>query len=266
MAAVIGFIGAGNMGSAVVKGLSGAADVRLVGFDPDRKRLDALHEECGLVPVETAGEVVRESDYVMLCVKPQLAKAVLCGIASELTPGKCLASIAAGVTLKRLAEYSGGACPVVRIMPNTPALVGAGVFAVCLDDERLTDAQKAFVPDMFSGVGQVHVLEEKYFDAFTAVAGCGPAYVMYFMEALVEAGVYLGLSRPQTTDIVTALFEGSVKLAEQSDLHMSELREMVTSPAGSTIRGTAHLDRMAVRSAVIDAVAAACARNKELGE
>lgn len=265
MSATVGFIGAGNMGSAIIKGLAGKGDLAITAFDPDASKLEALARECGITPAADAAIAVEKSDYVMLCVKPQAMRPVLEDVATALTPGKCLLSIAAGITSATLARWSGDVCPVIRIMPNTPAMVGEGVYAVCLENEKLTEAQKAFAVELFSGIGQTHVLEEKYFDAFTAVAGCGPAYVMYFMEALVEAGVYLGLPRAQTTEIVTALFSGSVKLAKESDLHMSVLREMVTSPAGSTIRGTAHFDRKAVRAAIVDAVVAACDRNRELG-
>jgi len=265
MSATVGFIGAGNMGSAIMRGLAGKDGLAIAAFDPDASKLEALARDCGVKAAADAAEAVRMSDYVMLCVKPQAMRPVLEGLAPELTPEKCLLSIAAGITSATLMRWSGDVCPVIRVMPNTPAMVGEGVYAVCLENSKLTEGQKAFAVELFSGIGQTHVLEEKYFDAFTAVAGCGPAYVMYFMEALVEAGVYLGLPRAQTTEIVTALFSGSVKLAKESGMHMSVLREMVTSPAGSTIRGTAHFDRKAVRAAIVDAVAAACDRNRELG-
>jgi pyrroline-5-carboxylate reductase len=137
-------------------------------------------------------------------------------------------SIAAGVTQDKLRSLSGGRCPVVRIMPNTAALVGAGVFALCFDDPSLDDERKNFVRAMHAPLGQVHELPEKLFDAFTSVAGCGPAYVFYVMDAIVEAGVNLGLPRAQSTQIVKALFSGSAKLAEVPCT--CRLRELVSSP------------------------------------
>ncbi len=265
MSVTAAFIGAGNMGGAIMRGLACKEGLALTAFDPDTAKLEALHKDAGVVPAASAAQAAKTADYVVMCVKPQQMRCVLEGMKDALAPEKCLMSIAAGVTSATLARWSGDVCPVIRIMPNTPAMVGEGVFALCLEDARLSEAQKTFAMELFSGIGQCHALEEKYFDAFTAVAGCGPAYVMYFMEALVEAGVYLGLQRAQTTEIVTALFSGSVKMARQSGLHMSVLREMVTSPAGSTIRGTAHFDRQAVRAAIVDAVVAACDRNRELG-
>lgn len=150
-------------------------------------------------------------------------------------------------------------------MPNTPALVGGGVSAVCLDDSKLTPLQREMVQTIFASVGSVHVLEEKSFDAFTAVAGSGPAYVFYFIEAMVEAAVAAGLPRAQAAGIVAELFSGSLKLANQSMTHPSLLREMVTSPAGTTIAALMHLDRQAVRAAIIDAAVASRDRSKALG-
>jgi len=155
---------------------------------------------------------------------------------------------------------------VVRVMPNTPALVGAGVFAVCVEDETLSKQQKDFALQVFEPLGTIHEMAEKDFDAFTAVVGSGPAYVFYFMQACVEAALNLGLPRPQATEMVKGLFSGSAKLVEGSDKSIDELREMVTSPAGTTIRALIHMDRRAVRASIIDAIEHSFKRSKELGE
>jgi pyrroline-5-carboxylate reductase len=260
----VGFIGVGNMGSAIIKGLA-AQKLAVHGCDLDRAKLEALAAEVGLTPEASPKDVVRACRYVILAVKPQHLPAVLEDIAPKLTKTHCLLSIAAGVTQERLRSLSGGRCPVVRVMPNTPALVGAGVFALCFDDPALDDERRDFVRAMHAPLGQVHELPEKLFDAFTSVAGCGPAYVFYVMDAIVESGVNLGLTRAQSTQIVKALFSGSAKLAEESGLHLCELREMVSSPAGSTIRAIIHMDRMSVRGSLIDAVREAYDRNVELG-
>lgn len=260
----VGFIGVGNMGTAIIKGLA-AQGIHVHGCDLDTAKLEKLGREVGLVVQPTPADLVKHCRYVLLAVKPQHLPAVLEDIAAQLSSGHCLLSIAAGITMARLKELSGGRCPVVRIMPNTPALVGAGVFALCFDDASLDDERRDFIRAMHKPLGQVHELPEKLFDAFTSVAGCGPAYVFYVMDAIVEAGVNLGLPRPQATDIVKALFSGSAKLAEEGGLHLAELREMVTSPAGSTIRATMHFDRMAMRGVIIDAVREAYDRNVELG-
>lgn len=264
MKASVGFIGVGNMGTAIIKGLA-AQKLDVHGCDLNNARLEALAKEVGLTIQATPADVVKNCRYVILAVKPQHLPTVLEEISAELTPEHCLMSIAAGITQGKLRTLSHGRCPVVRIMPNTAALVGAGVFALCFDDPALDDERRDFVRAMHAPLGQVHELPEKQFDAFTSIAGCGPAYVFYFMDALIEAGVNLGLPRGQSTDIVKALFSGSSKLAEESDLHLAQLREMVTSPAGSTIRATMHFDRMAIRGNIVDAVTEAYERNIELG-
>lgn len=260
----VGFIGVGNMGTAIIKGLA-AQGIQVHGYDLDSAKLEKLGREVGLTAETSPQALVKHCRYVLLAVKPQHLQAALEDIAPDLTAGHCLLSIAAGITMARLKELSGGRCPVVRIMPNTPALVGAGVFALCFDDASLDAERRDFIRAMHKPLGQVHELPEKLFDAFTSVAGCGPAYVFYVMDAIVEAGVNLGLPRGQATDIVKALFSGSAKLAEEGGMHLAELREMVTSPAGSTIRATMHFDRMAMRGVIVDAVREAYDRNVELG-
>jgi len=266
MAPVVGFIGTGNMGAAIIRGLAPLGSVGLVGCDLHAAKLAELAADTGMAVAQGPLDVAKRADYVVLCVKPQHLREVLESISPALSEGKCLLSIAAGVTMGRLIDYSGGLCPVVRIMPNTPALVGAGCYGVCLDDARLTDGQKKLVLDLFSAIGKTFHLPEKDFDAFTALAGSGPAYVMYFMEALIESGVYVGLSRALSTDIVMELMRGSVKMAIESGQHVSLLREMVTSPAGTTIEALLHMDRSAVRAALIEAVAMARDRSVELGQ
>ncbi|GAB6125413.1 pyrroline-5-carboxylate reductase [Humidesulfovibrio idahonensis] len=260
----VGFIGVGNMGSAIVTRLA-AHNIEVHGCDPNAERLSKLAQEIGLKMEATPADLVKNCRYVLLAMKPQHLAPVVEEIAPLLTQEHCLLSIAAGVTQKRLMELSGSRCPVVRIMPNTPVLVGAGVFALCFDDPSLDAERRDFVRALIAPLGQVHELPEKLFDAFTSIAGCGPAYVFYVMDAVVEAGVNLGLPRAQTTEIVKALFSGSAKLAEEGGLHLAELREMVTSPAGSTIRATMHFDRMAMRGIIVDAVREAYDRNVELG-
>jgi len=265
MATVIGFCGAGNMGTAIIKGLAGVPDVSALAYDVDGTKIDPLIRDELAQKAPTAKDLAAGCDYLLVCVKPQYVEPAMAALAPHLRPETVVLSIVAGVTLQRLRELSGGKNPVVRIMPNTPALVGAGLFALCLDDPKLPADRREFVHDLFSRLGKTYVLEEKLFDAFTGLAGSGPAYVLYFMEALIEAGVYVGFSRKSSADIVAGLMAGTVKLAAESGLHPSVLREMVTSPAGTTIEALMHLDRQAVRATIIDAVAAARDRSRALG-
>lgn len=265
MTTSIGCIGCGNMGAAIMRGLAERTDLQLLGTDVDFSKASKLGDELGMQAVELK-DVVDKADYLLLAVKPNQVAALLGEIKARLQPNQILISIAAGMTLKSLKLHASGACPVIRVMPNTPAMVQAGVFALCFDDPALKEEPKSFVRELFTGLGQVHVLKEQYFDAFTALTGSGPAYVFYFMEAIVEAGVSMGLTRAQSTEMVKGLFTGSTKLAVESEHHLSILREMVTSPAGSTIEATMHFDRNGLRGLIIDAVRASCKRSSELGD
>jgi len=262
----IGFVGAGNMGGAIIKGLSGRPEYQLFAYDPDQAKLAALAAEFKVGAAAGLFELARECDYVVVCVKPAHVEDVIKNMAEALTPGKCLISIAAGVRLKKIKKWAGKDCPAVRVMPNTPALVGEGLFALCFEDATVTAEQKAFVSAMFGALGETFDLPEKHFDAFTAVAGSGPAYVYYFMEALTEAGVLLGFDRETATRVVKGLVSGSAALAHASPKHLSELREMVTSPAGTTVAALLHLDKQAVRAAVMEAVHKAHHRSAEMGK
>lgn len=261
----IGFIGTGNMGGAIIQGLSARPDTTLIGFDPDKKKLTTLADKSGLVPAASILEAAQKSDVLILAVKPQQMEEAIQAALPSLSKSTVLVSIAAGIPQAKIGQWSNGLCPVVRVMPNTPALVGAGVFALCLEDQRLSEKTKTLIVDIFTTLGQVFVLPEKLFDAFTSVVGSGPAYVVYFMEALAEAAVTLGIPRSQAVDMVKGLFSGTAKLCHESDQSLSALREMVCSPGGTTLAGLNHFDRKAIRGALIDGVRKSFKRSQELG-
>ncbi len=265
MSARLGCIGCGNMGAAILRGLAGREGLELLGLDGEQSRVQALVDAIGLIPVNTMHQMVEQADYMLVAVKPHQVRHLLEESAPRLRTSQVIISIAAGVTLTQLKTWSSGVCPVVRVMPNTPAMVQKGVFGICLDDPALKVGQKKFVLELFSALGQAHELHERFSDAFTALVGSGPAYVFYVMEALVEAGVAMGLYREQATEMVKGLFEGSTALAMNSDKHLCQLREMVTSPGGTTIAATAVLDQAAVRGSFIAALQEACRRSAELG-
>lgn len=261
----VGCVGLGNMGGALVSALSCRQNIDISGYDPDPSKAEAFVQVHGFMAQAAVSEVFQTAEYVFLAVKPQVMSHVLAEVSLALTPKTCLISIAAGIGMDQLRDWTSGRCPLVRVMPNTPAMVRAGVSAVCFDDPQLTDAQKATVTDLLQLLGQVHVLPEKDFHAFTALIGSGPAYIYYIMDALVQAGVSMGLSRVQAEVMVAGLVEGSVKLATQTRLELPTLQSMVASPAGTTITALNHLDRNAVRGVVVDAVACAEKRSRELG-
>lgn len=261
----VGCIGLGNMGGALVRALSCRRNTNIFGYDPDLSKAEGLAEVPGFTAAASIGEILQAAKFVFVAVKPQLMSQVLAETGPGLTPRTCLISIAAGIGLEQLREWTGGRCSLVRVMPNTPAMVRSGVSAVCFDDPQLTRVQRAVVAELLELLGQVHVLPEKDFHAFTALVGSGPAYVFYIMDALVQSGVSLGLGRVQVEAMVAGLVEGSVKLAAHTGLGLSALQAMVTSPAGTTIAALNHLDRNAVRGAVVDAVACAERRSRALG-
>lgn len=261
----VGCVGLGNMGGALIKALSGRGNTEIFGYDPDEAKVKAFAQLPDFSARASAGEVFQAAEFVFVAVKPQVMAQVLTAVSPILTQKNCLISIAAGIGMKQLREWTGARCAVVRVMPNTPALVRAGVSAVCFEDPRLTQSQKAVVEEMLKLLGQVHVLPEKDFHAFTALVGSGPAYVYYFMEALVQSGVSLGLSRAQAETMVAGLLAGSVKLASETRMELSALQAMVTSPAGTTVAALNHMDRNAVRGVLIDAVGQAEKRSRALG-
>jgi pyrroline-5-carboxylate reductase len=153
---------------------------------------------------------------------------------------------------------------VVRVMPNTPALVGAGVFALCLEDPALKPEQKKAVLELFGSIGTVIDLPDEQFNAFTAVIGAGPAYVFYMMQSLTQAAVTLGFTKTEAARLVNALFAGSAKLAQGSESGHAALQDMVCSPGGVTICGINYMDRRGMRGQIVDAVLAAYMRGLDL--
>ena len=255
----IGCIGCGNMGGAILGGLAAMPNIELVGYNRTPERMAPLCSK-GIQSVSDKREVAEQSDIVLIAVKPYLVEATLEEILPVLRPESIIISLAAGITLEQLRDAVQNTCPVVRVMPNTPALVGAGIFGI-QEDPLLPHSAFHIVHDLFAALGSVVVLPEKKFTAFMALAGCGPAYVFHFMDALTEAGVTMGFTRQKALALVTQLFAGSAKLASLPGSHPALLREQVCSPAGVTIAAINHLDRTAVRGHIIDAVLAAYAKN-----
>lgn len=263
---VIACIGCGNMGGAMLGGWLGVADkrgYRLLGMTRTPARAASLAER-GLTLCDTAEEAARQADIVVLAVKPYQVEEVLAALSPALGPGKLLVSVAAGVSVQRLRAACGGRCPVVRCMPNTPALVGKGVFALCFDDPSLTADDRARVQHLFADLGLCVELPEARMTAFSALVGAGPAYVFQMMQGLVQAGATQGFSWAQSRELVAALFEGCACMARQEATPLMEMRDNVCSPAGLTIAGVNALDRAGLTGLLVDAVLAAEQRGREM--
>lgn len=261
----IGCIGCGNMGGAILGGLAKSGKgYALCGNTRTMKRMEPL-VKLGVEPLESAADVARKSRYVVLAVKPYQVEAVLSGMKGALSADNVLISIAAGVSLDTLKKFSRGVCPVVRCMPNTPALVAKGVFAFSFEDSRLSEEQKRDILDIFSAHGQCFEVPESRFTAFTSLIGAGPAYLFDLMEGMVQAGVTLGFQHADCRRMVAALFEGCGRMAlENSDTHLMALRDNVCSPAGTTIVGVNCMDEDGLAGKLAKAVFAANRRGIEM--
>jgi pyrroline-5-carboxylate reductase len=260
----LGFIGAGAMGGAIIRGLLAKERVtreNLVYYDPDPAR----QAQMGKLGIKAAADnpEVMQAQVVVLAVKPQLMGPVLAGIKDSARPHHLIISIAAGITLGFL-EAALPESRVIRVMPNTPALVGAGMAALA-PGSRATLEDTALALELFQAVGQAAVVEERLMDAVTGLSGSGPAFVALFIEALADGGVKAGLSRNLAHSMAVQTVLGAAKLCHEEELHPAKLKDMVASPAGTTIEGLHVLETGGFRGLVMSAVAAAAARSKELG-
>ncbi|MCX7991002.1 MAG: pyrroline-5-carboxylate reductase [Proteobacteria bacterium] len=261
----LAIIGLGNMGQAILKGLL-ASDAfkkdNILCFEKIDNTAKKIKEVFNLT-VEKVYKSLSKSDYILIAVKPQQMDELLKEIKGFIK-NQTIISIAAGISTTSIKEKIGDK-KVVRAMPNTPALIGKGITGVYLDP-KIENDEKLFIEKVLSTLGStIFVDKEEDIDKITALSGSGPAYVYFLMEAFIDAGVYLGLSRETAKKLVISTFCGSSILAESSDKSISELKEMVTSPGGTTIYGLSELESNAVKSAVIKAVNRAYERAKELG-
>src|SRR2546426_8678606 len=263
----LGFIGAGNMANALIRGLLRGGAYRPEDIwssdqvDAQSRRLKRLHKIDG---TRDNRELVRGSQTIILAVKPQVMASVLEEIRSEATPKKLFISIAAGFPLRRLETGLGGQSRVVRVMPNTPALVGRGI-AVAVAGAKATPADLKHALKLFKAVGEaVAVTGEDLLDPRTALSRHGPAFVYLFAECLIEGGVRGGLPQNLAAQLAHATLGGAAAMLSESGLSSRELREMVVSPGGTTQAGLSTLDSLHFRDAVIAAVEAATRRAREL--
>lgn len=253
------------MGSALVRGSLKShflEEKNIVAFDKEKEKLESFCKELNVVSAASNGEAVLGSDYIFLCVKPQQMKEVLSEIGPKLQPKQCLVSIAAGVRTNTIETSLSVNIPLVRVMPNTPAMVGVGMTAVT-KARNATEDHLRFVVDFFSSVGKVAVLEEELFDTVTAVSGSGPAYFFYLTEALEEAGKKLGLSSE-----LAKLFSRQTCLGAAQMLVGAQdpkvLREKVTSPGGTTEAALKYLKEKDWSNVFVEAVHCAQERSKVL--
>ncbi len=263
----VGFIGSGNMGEALIKGLTAANVVRGEMIWASDVRGDRLKEIAGTYGIKLAPDnlhLVREADVVIMAVKPQIMAPVLREIASVFSRRKLMISLAAGVSTESIRASLGKDGRLIRVMPNTPALVLEGVTAIA-KAEGLEPEDMDVAGEIFSAVGRVVVLDESLMDAVTGLSGSGPAYVALVIESLADGGVKMGLDRITAMMLATQTVLGAAKLLRETHLHPGALKDMVSSPGGTSIAGVAALEEGGIRTTFIKAVERATQRSKELG-
>ena len=261
MSATFSFIGTGNMGGALARAVCAAVGPEnLLLYDLDSAKAEALAAQLGARSVDR--DTAAGADCVFLAVKPHLVAPVLAEL--PLAAHSVLVSMAAGVTLEKLESLAPNR-GIVRIMPNTPVGIGAGVVLWCAN-ERMSGPRTAAVLAALAPAGLVEQLEERLMDAATAVTGCSPAFTDLYIEAMADGGVACGLPRDKALRLAAAAVSGAAKLVLESGTHPGELKDAVCSPGGSTIQGVRTLEKHGFRSAVIEAVIAGTEKNGSLGK
>lgn len=263
----LGVVGVGAMGGALVRRIVASEKMALDKVfvsDKRQKYVVDLAHELGIKTLDVQ-DLARSVETIVIAVKPQDMEQVFQELSPNLTPNQLVISLAAGISLARIANWTHQAQPIVRVMPNTPCLVGQGA-VVCSPNRHVNSRQLRLAEALFELTGKVWVLPEEQMDAVTGVSGSGPAYVYLFLEALIEGGVAAGLGYTVAKELALQTVLGATRLAMETGQHPAILRNMVTSPAGTTVAALRELEAGKLRSVVIEAVLAASAGAKALGE
>ena len=265
----IGFIGAGNMAEALINGLISSklfkSDQILIA-DIVKKRVDYIKSTYKVSIASDNKQLSKESDIIVLSVKPNHISKVVSEIKAAITSKKILISIAAGIPSALISKLLKKNSKIVRVMPNTPSLVLAGA-SVLYCNENVTAQEKERVKEIFQSVGIAHTVEDEgLLDPVTGLSGSGPAYVSIFIEALADGGVKMGLPRDMAHKLAAQTVYGTAKMIIEGDDHPAQFKDRVSSPGGTTIEGIHHLEKGGLRSSTISAVEAATRRSKELSK
>jgi pyrroline-5-carboxylate reductase len=261
----IAFIGGGRMAEALIKGLINSkktAPAEIIASDIQQTRRDFLKKNFGVKVTDDNRDCVEFADTLVLAVKPQFMRDAIRGL--KVNPGQLVISIAAGIPLSTLQKYFEGN-PVIRVMPNNPALVGAGISAIACG-ELVKDKDKNKAETIFRSVGEIVAVPEKMMDAVTGLSGSGPAFVYSFVEAMAEAGEGLGIPKETAQKLAIETLAGAAETLKKTGKTAQELKEMVVSPGGTTLAGLKVLEDRDMRSIVIDAITGAARRAKELSK
>lgn len=262
----VGFIGCGNMGSSMVGGLIKSGFLKseeIIVSTKTEASSKKLRDEFKVATTLDSKTVAKESETIILAVKPNMYKSVVEEIKSELTEDKLIITIAAGISIENMEEWLGDDLKIIRTMPNTPALVGQAMSAVC-PNKNVSEEELKYCINIFESFGECEVLEEKYFDGFIAVAGSSPAYVFMFIEAMADGAVKLGIPRAKAYKMAAQSVLGSAKMVLETGRHPGELKDMVCSPAGTTIDAVVELEKLGFRNSVIQAMDKCAEKSKNM--
>lgn len=262
----IGFIGCGNMAQAMISGIINSEIVEaqeVIASDTYPKSLDGASSKYGIKVTENNIEVASQSEMIILAVKPQYYEAVIKEIASSVKKDTIIITIAPGQSLEKIQALFDREIKIVRTMPNTPAMVGEGMTALCAN-EFLSQEEKQKVQEVFAGFGKAEYVEESMMDAVIAVSGSAPAYVFMFIEALADGAVLLGMGRKEAYTFAAQTVMGSAKMVLDTNIHPGELKDMVCSPGGTTIEAVRTLEEEGFRSAIIKAMVATAEKSKKM--
>jgi pyrroline-5-carboxylate reductase len=263
----IGIIGIGNMGEAIIRALlaSGTDEEDIVCFDIKPEKVQALRGSRKVTIARSAKDLVKRCTKIVLAVKPQDAEVAVKELASEMDEPKILISIMAGVTISNIMSIIGKPIKLVRVMPNICVTVGEGVLGIAPNNMLAEDELKS-VETLLVPLGCVVRLSEEHLDAITALGGSGPAFVLAFLEALIDGAVKMGLTRDNARKIAIQTIKGTVAMLEEEALHPTLLKERITSPGGTTIAGLVILDEKGFKGTVIRCLEAAQTRSRELSK
>ena len=268
MSRKIAVLGAGKIGESLVAGLVSSRwrePSEIVATGRRDERLAELAERYGVETTRSNREAADGASVIVVAVKPQDIETLLGELVGAVQPGQTVLSIVAAIPTALLERHLGDGVPVVRAMPNTPAAVHEGIAGIA-PGRHAGDEDVARAEEVLSHLGRTVRIEESYMDAVTAVSGSGPAYFALLAESMIEAGILLGLSREISTTLVVQTMLGTAKLLRDEGMHPVELREMVTSPGGTTIAAIRELEQAGVRAAFLNAIQAAMRRSRELAE
>lgn len=261
----VGFIGLGNMGYAISKGLLKTMEASDIAFyDLDIEKSKNIASELNINLCKNNSQVAENSRYIILAVKPQVYDSCIAEIKNSLNPDSIVISIAPGITIDGLNDLLGAFTKVVRVMPNTPALVNEGMSVLSFSDDDFTSEEVSDIENIFKSCGEIETIEEKYMDAIVPISGSSPAYIYMMIESLADGGVLLGLPRKLSYKLASQAVLGSAKMVLETGTHPGELKDAVCSPGGTTIAAVKSLEKTGFRSSIIEAMNEAYKKTQEL--